>query len=317
MIHFPVNRDLFKQLSNRLFHENDGVLYPIKDRSDQFFYKDSEKLIRNHQKKFLSSQKKSKKMNSIDEKIKAELRKLKNLLRAEKAHEKYKFSKIDKIFGWIRFEDDPSTFYRFEVSNDNYEILEDRKQQVEASQKEFQLKTRNEFVNHPDSAKEENLEKYLNELPNASTFSMLNMSEHQKLSLKCFIIGTNNNIVNPKQMFNYLHNLQDSSILSQTNNESENTQAMKRNELKEQMGNSITLSTADVNPLLLQQYLIGPIQVPKFLIKEELDEDKVRELQVYYQNWGLENGDFFDGYLFRNEFGDPYNGHPSKFILLL
>jgi hypothetical protein len=72
------------------------------------------------------------------------------------------------------------------------------------------------------------------------------------------------------------------------------------------------ISTHMINPLLLRQYLVSPLKLPLFVVKKEIDEDKIRELQVEYQNWGLEEGEFFDGFLFRNQFGEPYEGHPSK-----
>ena len=81
-------------------------------------------------------------------------------------------------------------------------------------------------------------------------------------------------------MFNFLYNIQESNILSNKNQDSKNKSSLKGNNPKEELNKPISLNTRNINPLLLQQYLINPIDVPQFMVKEEFDELKS---QIYYQ----------------------------------
>jgi hypothetical protein len=42
--------------------------------------------------------------------------------------------------------------------------------------------------------------------------------------------------------------------------------------------------------------------------------EEVRELEIKYRGWGLENGDFFDGARFRDMEGHFLPHHPSKIL---
>jgi hypothetical protein len=48
------------------------------------------------------------------------------------------------------------------------------------------------------------------------------------------------------------------------------------------------------------------------LTQREIPETRIVELERENAEWGLENGDMFDGHIFRDVFGTPYRHHPSK-----
>lgn len=311
-LRFPVDREQFKQMSQNLFIDEDSVLYPLKDSSDRHFYKQAEALIKSHQNRVSKSKTQTAKLNSIDAQIKAELKKLKKMLRAQKAHERFGFSRIQKIFGWVRFADEPASFYKFEVSKHYLEIDVDSCRQVKVVQSELDLRTKHEFAKHPLMQTEDKLADFLHKLPEKSSVYGVDLNEREKSFFKCFIVGTNSVIKNQNKAFDFLERTQQSNKLSNWSTSLQNQLGLKNVHSKKEPVNKIPLNTKMVNPLLLRQFLTKSVHVPEFVAKDELDEDKMRELQVEYQEWGLENGDFFDGFLFRNEYGDPYKEHPSR-----
>lgn len=311
-LHFPVDRALFSKLGQSVFAENDGVLYPLKETCDRHFYQSAEALIKSHRNRVTKAKTPTPQTNSIDAQIKAELKKLKKMLRAQKAHENFGFSRIQKMFGWVRFSDEPSWFYRFEVSGHHFEIDQSSRRQVKVVPSEMGLRTKSEFEKHPQLEAEEALGKFLETLPEKSAVHRLSLSQSEQSYLKCFILGTNANIKNQKSVFSFLDRSQKSEKFANCASSLQNQKSPQATAAVKNQIDSITLNTKSVNPLLLRQFLVKPVAVPQFVALDELDEDKIRELQIQYQDWGLENGDFFDGFLFRNEYGDPYREHPSR-----
>ena len=249
------------------------------------------------------------KESSLDAQLKAELEKLKKLLRAEKAHEKFGFSKIKKIFGWLRLSDDESAFFRFSVSRNWVEVEEESRKEVDIFSEDFKCGTKLEFESHPLLESETQLNGFLKALPEKYSFSIPRFKDNEESYFKCFIIGTNGMVKSPKNKFDYL-------LHSKTEGLSENKVSLQNqsdlHQVPLKLETSLSLETKLINPLLLRQYLTPSLNLPHFVAEEELDEDRVKELQVEYREWGLDNGEFFDGYLFRNEFGDPFKEHPSK-----
>ena len=45
-----------------------------------------------------------------------------------------------------------------------------------------------------------------------------------------------------------------------------------------------------------------------------LTEEQIREIELEHKEWGLSEGDRFDGYLWRDISGKPYTHHPGKLI---
>ena len=69
-----------------------------------------------------------------------------------------------------------------------------------------------------------------------------------------------------------------------------------------------------INAQLLRQFLTRPLDLPEFKTMSEISDVQIRGLQHEYQDWGMTNGEFYDGALFRDQFGKPLAGHPSKDI---
>lgn len=47
------------------------------------------------------------------------------------------------------------------------------------------------------------------------------------------------------------------------------------------------------------------------MTKKDLSEERIRELEVAACDWGLVDGENFDGTIFRDAFGTPLRHHPS------
>lgn len=232
------------------------------------------------------------------------------MLHSQKAHEKHKFSKVQKVFGWIRFEEDPSYFYRFQVERDNLSIEESSRTQINIKSFEVDTEAKRAFENHPRLEGEESLQKFLKNLPERRSWSEPEFENQERRNyFKSFIIGSNSRVDVSAPKFDYLSRLTQPLPLAQTL-ANQTTWETAPSQLKQSLSKSV--STRSINPLLLSQYLLAPLDLPAFLARSEITEEKERELQVEYQNWGLEEGEFFDGFLFRDQFGEPFEEHPSK-----
>ena len=42
-----------------------------------------------------------------------------------------------------------------------------------------------------------------------------------------------------------------------------------------------------------------------------LNEEQIKAIELEYKDWGLNDGDRFDGYLWRDIYGKPYVCHPG------
>lgn len=311
-IHFPVERALFDQLSQRLFGDEDGVLYPLKGTSDAFFHKPARGLVEAHCRRIAEEREAQPAKASVDAQLKAELGKLRQMLCAQKAHERFGFSRVQKVFGWLRFADEPGAFYRFEVSRHVSEVDVDSRRPVRVVEREVPLHTKRDFAGHGDLQGEDELASFLDSLPEKASVSAVDLSPPQRAFFKCFIVGSNGEVQNPKKAFDFLAEAQKTEPRGPCTETLQNQASPKPLLPAKPPAQSCALETRLVNPLLLGQFLTRPAQVPSFVARAELGEEAERAVQLRYQDWGLENGDFFDGFLFRSEHGDPYGEHPSK-----
>jgi hypothetical protein len=53
-------------------------------------------------------------------------------------------------------------------------------------------------------------------------------------------------------------------------------------------------------------------QKHKLLTVEDLSPEVIKQLEVQYRGFGLDNGEFFDGARFRDAEGNPLSQHPSN-----
>lgn len=278
-IQFAVPRSLLENLSKSLFESQDGVLYPLQNSSQQFFYQAASQLIANREEQFENKKIKDNQNNSkskkitLDQKIERELAKLLNTLQGLKAHETFGFSKINRIIGNVRIlenqESQNSKVFRIDISKFHCKIEENRNSETDL---------------------------YLNLFGNIPTINLPKKYEFLNINSKNDILKSKNeeNVIgknNPKQ------NAKEAIL---------NNNIDSKEKLKE---------ISRLNSELIKQYLTVGLELPEFKTAGELSEIEIRELQNEYQDWGLTNGEFFDGALFRDQFGNPMNGHPSKIFL--
>ena len=317
---YPVNRENFLMLGQKLFNDNDGVLYPVTDTSNSYFFKPLDMLVKQKETSVANSiemqAKKKKKTQNLDDQIKDELEKLYKCLEPIKAEKRFGFSKIERIFGYVRFEDDPNNFHKVDISKNYFEISGHNKINIATKEKVIELKapsclSKAEYEDEPE------IVEFVNSMEGSKTINVLdsqNPNFKQIAECKLFLIGKNQVLKRSNEELQHLNmnknSFESDEILSEKSNNKDVKSPPSKN--KKHVLSTVKLDTRDINELLLRQFLVQPIVLPEFKVKEEVDNELQKKLEERYQNWGLENGQFYDGYLFRNEFGVPYAYHPSK-----
>lgn len=77
--------------------------------------------------------------------------------------------------------------------------------------------------------------------------------------------------------------------------------------LEKEKNNNFKLSEINFGLNFLKQENFGEKILKEFLTKKNIDS-----IQKEYCEWGLEDGDMYDGFLWRNAFGEIYKEHPKK-----
>ena len=262
--------------------------------SGKFFYRPAGDLISQRKAIFeeslestkTSSSKRTKLKITLDQKIQKELAKLLTVLEGQKAHEEFGFSLVSRISGFLKVSSG-------DVSNDKTKIC------------------------RVDISKGHSVIQELTDLEIAGSLSSISQTT-------IVLFGKFREVKLPKRL-GYLS--PDSQMISKiltAQNESNQTtlnsapvsiakQAVISNGgIEKKISNCVDAKV--VNAQLLRQFLTSPLDLPEFKTISEISDVQIRGLQHEYQDWGMTNGQFYDGALFRDQFGKPLAGHPSKEI---
>lgn len=321
-IQYPIKQNLLEKLQENFFKKSDGVLYPLKQSSDKHFYKSKTETIENYNQRVALDNKpkiSKKKSLTFDEQIKKEVDKLIKSLHPEKVHESLGFSKVQRIFGYLRFSQQPTRFYFVDISRDYFELDEKNYIEIGLIEKQ-QIITTKDCLESEDYNSEPEIISFLKTLPEKSTILYPDFSKNPKMKesyFKLFMIGTNKDLSLKSKCTNFLVNYSGdypnkNILLGQSNNKLKSFGPNNSKLPKMKTQNEMEINTKKINHILLRQFLVEGVILPNYRSESDLTEEKLREIQVEYQNWGLKEGQFFDGFLFRDEFGAPFAHHPGK-----